>query len=79
LFATEDNEDYWDAYGIVKFPNWLVGWWKWKFLCLYASPTPKTNLGIELMREMRDVQKYTWNRVDTKIGSVTAKQGSLKE
>jgi hypothetical protein len=21
LFATEDNEDYWDAYGIVKFPN----------------------------------------------------------
>jgi hypothetical protein len=32
----------------------------------------KNKLGIELMREIkRDVQKYTWNRVNTKIAVIT--------
>jgi hypothetical protein len=34
---------------------------------------------LNFMREIkRDVQKYTWNRVDTKIGSVTAQSGILE-
>jgi hypothetical protein len=39
---------------------------------LCAFPMPKNKLGIELMREIkRDVQKYTWNRVNTKIAVIT--------
>jgi hypothetical protein len=34
---------------------------------------PQTNLGIDFYaKNKRDVQKYTWNRVDTKNGSVNA-------
>jgi hypothetical protein len=47
---------------------------------LCAFPMPKTNLGLNFMREIkRDVQKYTWNRVNTKIGAVITQAGTLKE
>jgi hypothetical protein len=47
---------------------------------LCAFPMQKNKLGIELMREIkRDVQKYTWNRVNTKIGAVITQAGTLKE
>jgi hypothetical protein len=37
----------------------------------------KTNLGLNFMREIkRDVQKYTWNRVNTKIGAVITQAGT---
>jgi hypothetical protein len=40
---------------------------------------PKTNLGLNFMREIkRDVQKYTWNRVNTKIGAVITQAGTLE-
>jgi hypothetical protein len=39
----------------------------------------KTNLGLNFMREIkRDVQKYTWNRVNTKIGAVITQAGTLE-
>jgi hypothetical protein len=51
-----------------------------KILCLALFQCQKNKLGIELMREIkRDVQKYTWNRVNTKIGAVITQAGTLKE
>jgi hypothetical protein len=37
----------------------------------------KNKLGLNFMREIkRDVQKHTWNRVNTKIGAVILKQNT---
>jgi hypothetical protein len=50
-----------------------------KILAALRFSNAKTNLGLNFMREIkRDVQKYTWNRVNTKIGAVIFKQ-VLKE
>jgi hypothetical protein len=46
---------------------------------LCAFQCQKTNLGLNFMREIkRDVQKYTWNRVNTKIGAVITQAGTLE-
>jgi hypothetical protein len=57
--------------------GWVV---EMKILCRFAlSNAKKTNLGLNFMREIkRDVQKYTWNRVNTKIGAVITQAGTLE-
>ena len=81
--ATEDNEDFsWDGIweskvGLTDF-GWVVEM-KIPYAALRFSNAQKQTWGLNFMREIkRDVQKYTWNRVDTKIGAVIAQEGTLE-
>lgn len=80
--ATEDNEDFtWDAIWESKVTLTDFGWvveMKIPYAALRFSNAQKQIWGLNFMREIkRDVQKYTWNRVDTKIGAVIAQEGAL--
>ncbi|MBG6110295.1 hypothetical protein IWX84_001163 [Flavobacterium sp. CG_9.10] len=81
--ATEDNEDFtWDAIWDSKATLTDFGWvveMKIPYAALRFSNAEKQTWGINFMREIkRDVQKYTWNRVDTKIGAVIPQAGILE-
>ena len=81
--ATEDSEDFtWDAIWDSKATLTDFGWvveMKIPYAALRFSNAEKQTWGINFMREIkRDVQKYTWNRVDTKIGAVIPQAGILE-
>ncbi|WP_291123495.1 DUF5916 domain-containing protein, partial [Flavobacterium sp. UBA6046] len=81
--ATEDSEDFtWDAIWESKVSLTDFGWvveMKIPYAALRFSNSDKQTWGLNFMREIkRDAQKYTWNRVDTKIGAVIAQEGILK-
>lgn len=81
--ATEDYEDYtWDAIWDSEVTLTDFGWvveMKIPYAALRFSDTKKQIWGLNFMREIkRDVQKYTWNRVDTKIGAVIPQAGILE-
>jgi hypothetical protein len=81
--ATEDLEDYkWDAIWESKVTLTNFGWvveMKIPYAALRFSKASKQTWGINFMREIkRDAQKYTWNFVDTKIGSVITQEGILE-
>lgn len=80
--AIEDSEDYtWDAIWNSQVTLTDFGWvaeMKIPYAALRFSKAEKQTWGINFMREIkRDFQKYTWNRVDTKIGSVITQEGIL--
>jgi len=81
--AIEDNEDYsWDAIWNSQVTLTDFGWvaeMKIPYAALRFSKAEKQTWGINFMREIkRDFQKYTWNLVDTKIGSVINQEGILE-
>ena len=81
--ATKDNEDFaWDAIWESKVAITDFGWvveMKIPYAALRFSNTQKQIWGLNFMREIkRDVQKYTWNHVDTKIGSIITQAGTLE-
>jgi hypothetical protein len=81
--ATEDNEDFsWDAIWDSKVQITDFGWvieMKIPYAAFRFSNNQKQSWGLNFMREIkRDAQKYTWNHVDTKIGSVITQAGKLK-
>lgn len=81
--ATEHNEDFtWDAIWDSKATLTDFGWvveMKIPYAALRFSNAQKQTWGINFMREIkREVQKYTWNRVDTKIGAVIPQAGVLE-
>lgn len=81
--ATEDLEDFsWDAIWDSEITLTDFGWvveMKIPYAALRFSKTEKQTWGLNFMREIkRDVQKYTWNRVDTKIGAVIPQAGILE-
>ncbi|UFH36726.1 DUF5916 domain-containing protein [Flavobacterium acetivorans] len=81
--ATKDNEDFtWDAIWDSKVAITNFGWvveMKIPYAALRFSNTQKQIWGLNFMREIkRDVQKYTWNHVDTKIGAIIAQAGTLE-
>jgi hypothetical protein len=81
--ATEDSEDFtWDAIWDSKATLTDFGWvveMKIPYAALRFSNAQKQTWGINFMREIkRDVEKYTWNRVDTKIGAVIPQAGILE-
>jgi len=81
--ATEDSEDFtWDAIWDSKATLTDFGWvveMKIPYAALRFSNAEKQTWGINFMREIkRDLQKYTWNRVDTKIGAVIPQAGILE-
>jgi hypothetical protein len=73
--ATEGNEDFtwdaiWESQAVITDFGWVVEM-KIPYAALRFSNAKKQVWGLNFMREIkRDVQKYTWNRVDTKIGTV---------
>jgi hypothetical protein len=81
--ATEHSEDFtWDAIWDSKATLTDFGWvveMKIPYAALRFSNAEKQTWGINFMREIkRDVQKYTWNHVDTKIGAVIPQAGILE-
>lgn len=81
--ATKDGEDYswdaiWDSEVSITDFGWVVEM-RIPYAALRFSNSQKQTWGLNFMREVkRDVQKYTWNHVDTKIGSVTNQAGILE-
>lgn len=81
--ATEESEDFtwdgiWDSKATLTDFGWVVEM-KIPYAALRFSNAQKQTWGINFMREIkRDVQKYTWNRVDTKIGAVIPQAGILE-
>ncbi len=81
--ATKDDEDYswdaiWDSEVSITDFGWVVEM-KIPYAALRFSNAQKQTWGLNFMREIkRDVQKYTWNRVDNKIGTVIAQAGILE-
>jgi hypothetical protein len=81
--ATEGNEDFtwdaiWESQAVITDFGWVVEM-KIPYAALRFSNAKKQVWGLNFMREIkRDVQKYTWNRVDTKIGTVIAQAGILE-
>ena len=81
--ATEDYEDFtwdaiWDSEVAINELGWVVEM-KIPYAALRFSKADKQNWGLNFMREIkRDVQKYTWNRIDTKIGAVIPQAGILQ-
>ncbi|TDE29694.1 hydrolase [Flavobacterium ranwuense] len=81
--ATEDSEDFtWDAIWDSEVTLTEFGWvveMKIPYAALRFSKADKQTWGLNFMREIkRDVQKYTWNRIDTKIGAVIPQAGILE-
>ena len=81
--ATEDNEDYsWDSIWDSEVTFTKFGWvveMRIPYAALRFSKAEKQTWGINFMREIkRDFQKYTWNRVDTKIGAIITQEGILE-
>lgn len=81
--ATEDSEDYtWDAIWNSEVTLTDFGWvveMRIPYAALRFSKAEKQTWGINFMREIkRDFQKYTWNRVDTKIGAIITQEGILE-
>jgi len=81
--ATEDLEDYkWDAIWDSEVTLTDFGWvveMKIPYAALRFSKASKQTWGLNFTREIkRDAQKYTWNFVDTKIGSIITQEGILE-
>lgn len=81
--ATEDKEDFvwdaiWESKAVITEKGWTVEM-KIPFAALRFSNAKKQIWGLNFMRDIkRDVQKYTWNHVDTKIGAVIPQEGILE-
>ena len=81
--ATEDSEDFtWDAIWQSSVKITDTGW-KVEMKIPYAAIRfPKSEIqiwGINFMREIkRKNQKYTWNHINTTIGSVLTQSGRLE-
>lgn len=81
--AIEDSEDYtWDAIWSSEATLTDFGWvveMKIPYAALRFTKAEKQTWGINFMREIkRDFQKYTWNHIDTKIGSFITQEGILE-
>ncbi|MFV8373814.1 DUF5916 domain-containing protein [Flavobacterium sp. LB1P62] len=81
--AIEESEDFtwdaiWDSKAIITNFGWVVEM-KIPYAALRFSNAEKQTWGLNFMREIkRDNQRYTWNRVDTKIGAVIPQAGILE-
>ena len=81
--ATEEGEDYswdaiWDSQTTLTDFGWVVEM-KIPYAALRFSNAETQTWGLNFTREIkRDVQLYTWNHVDTKIGAVIPQAGILE-
>ena len=78
-----NGEDYswdvvWRSKAIITEKGWVVEM-RIPYAALRFSSENKQTWGINFFREIkRDRQKYTWNFIDSKIGTVTQQTGVLK-
>lgn len=77
------GEDYsWDAVWESKVKITEIGWvveMKIPYAALRFSAEKKQTWGLNFFREIRrDRQKYSWNFIDSKIGSFVQQTGSLE-
>jgi hypothetical protein len=81
--ALEDSEDFtWDAIWYSNATQTDFGWiveMKLPYAALRFNKDQKQTWGINFMRNIeRDVQKYTWNRVNNDIHAVITQAGILE-
>ncbi|WP_291104536.1 MULTISPECIES: DUF5916 domain-containing protein [unclassified Flavobacterium] len=82
--ATDNNgEDYsWDAVWKSKATITDFGWvveMRIPYAALRFSSEKKQTWGINFLREIkRDRQKYSWNFIDSKLGTFTQQNGTLE-
>ncbi len=78
-----NGEDYswdavWDSKALITDFGWVVEM-KIPYAALRFSADSKQTWGLNFFREIkRDREKYTWNLIDTKIGSFTQQAGILQ-
>lgn len=83
IMTDENGEDYsWDAVwlskAVVNDKGWVVEM-KIPYAALRFSGRDKQTWGINFYREIRrERKKYTWNLIDTKIGTFTQQNGNLE-
>ncbi|NUY81688.1 carbohydrate binding family 9 domain-containing protein [Flavobacterium sp. MAH-1] len=81
--ATEANEDFsWNAIWSSHVQMTEFGWVaeiRIPYAALRFSNEAKQTWGLNFYRELRRYrQKYTWNRIDTKIGAIIPQAGLLE-
>lgn len=81
--ATEENEDFtWDAIWQSKVKITDFGWsveMKIPYAAIRFPKNKNQTWGLNFLREIkRNAQKFTWNYIDTKIGSVLTQSGQLE-
>jgi hypothetical protein len=82
--ATDNNgEDYswdavWDSKAVITDFGWVVEM-RIPYAALRFSSESKQTWGINFFREIRrDRQKYSWNFIDSKIGTFTQQNGTVE-
>lgn len=83
IMTDANGEDYsWDAVWASKAVLTDIGWiveMKIPYAALRFSKENKQTWGINFFREIkRERKKYTWNLIDTKIGTFTQQNGALE-
>jgi len=81
--ATDNNgEDYswdavWDSKAVITSFGWVVEM-RIPYAALRFSSESKQTWGVNFFREIRrDRQKYSWNLIDNKIGTITQQNGTV--
>ena len=83
ISTNTNGEDYsWDAVwkskAVITDKGWTVEM-RIPYAALRFSGEKKQNWGLNFFRDIkRDRQTYTWNRIDTKIGTFTQQSGNLE-
>lgn len=81
--ATEDYKDFtwdaiWDSKAVITDKGWVVEM-KIPYAAIRFPNSNKQTWGINFLRNIeRDVQVYSWNRIDTKIGAELTQNGLLE-
>nr|WP_315195811.1 DUF5916 domain-containing protein [uncultured Flavobacterium sp.] len=81
--ATQDNKDFswdaiWDSKAVITNTGWVVEM-KIPYAAIRFSNSTKQTWGINFLRNIeRDVQIYSWNLIDTKIGAELTQNGILE-
>ncbi len=83
LTTDANGEDYswdavWNSKAVITDKGWVVEM-RIPYAALRFSGEKKQTWGLNFFREIkRDRQKYTWNLIDTKVGTFTQQAGTLE-
>ncbi len=83
LTTDTNGEDYswdavWNSKAVITDKGWVVEM-RIPYAALRFSGEKKQTWGLNFFREIkRDRQKYTWNLIDTKVGTFTQQAGTLE-
>jgi hypothetical protein len=83
LTTDANGEDYswdavWNSKAVITDKGWVIEM-RIPYAALRFSGEKKQTWGLNFFREIkRDRQKYTWNLIDTKVGTFTQQAGTLE-